>query len=103
MTQIRIGCSSWSYKDWVAKKGNQSYFDLKTKAERKAWAGPFFRRGTKTADLLTEYSKVFDSVEVDSTFYAIPTDSTVEGWFERAPEDFVFSLKMPRDITHYRR
>src|SRR3712207_8983055 len=46
------------------------------------------------------YARAFDTVEVDSTFYAIPTDSAVDGWRRRAPEGFTFALKLPREITH---
>jgi uncharacterized protein YecE (DUF72 family) len=50
--------------------------------------------------MLENYSKVFDTVEVDSTFYAIPASSAVENWYRKTPEDFTFSLKLPREITH---
>jgi len=103
MTKIRIGCSSFTYKEWIAKAGNQSYFDCVTDEDKKKWIGPFFPRGTKPADLLTVYSQVFDAVEVDSSFYRIPPEDTVNGWFERSPDDFVFTMKMPRDITHFKR
>src|ERR1700759_5349526 len=103
MTKIHIGCSSFTYKDWIAKIGKKSFFECETDADKKSWSGPFFPRGTKSADLLSWYSQAFDTVEVDSTFYAIPPDTTVTGWFERSPDDFVFSLKMPREITHFRR
>src|SRR5882724_6035531 len=103
MTKIKIGCSSFTYKEWIAKAGNQSYFDLVTDEDKKKWIGPFFPRGTKPADLLTVYSQVFDAVEIDASFYRIPNEDVVNGWFERSPEDFVFTMKMPRDITHFKR
>ena len=103
MAEIRVGCATWSYKDWIAKAGKQSYFELKTKEDRKNWVGPFFLRGTRPADMLTEYAKVFDTVEVDSSFYAIPPETNVQGWFDRSPDNFIFSFKMPREITHFRR
>jgi uncharacterized protein YecE (DUF72 family) len=46
------------------------------------------------------YAKTFETVEVDSTFYAIPQASTVENWYKRTPDNFTFSLKLPREITH---
>jgi uncharacterized protein YecE (DUF72 family) len=68
-----------------------------------AWVGPFFPEGTRPADYLAVYSRAFTTVEVDSTFYAIPAAKTVRGWAERTPSDFVFSLKLPQEITHENR
>jgi uncharacterized protein YecE (DUF72 family) len=68
-----------------------------------AWVGPFYPEGTRPADMLTRYAEAFPTVEVDSTFYAIPPESSVLGWARRTPDDFVFSLKLTRDITHERR
>jgi uncharacterized protein YecE (DUF72 family) len=68
-----------------------------------AWVGPFYPDGTRAADFLTLYSRAFDTVEVDSTFYAIPPEKTVRGWAERSPAEFAFALKMPQEITHERR
>lgn len=79
---IRLGTQGWNYP---------------------AWVGPFFPSGTRAADFLGVYSRAFDTVEVDSTFYAVPPESTVRGWAERTPEGFVFALKLPREITHERR
>ena len=58
---------------------------------------------TRASDFLSVYARAFDSVEVDSTFYAIPAVKTVRGWAERTPEDFTFALKLPQEITHDRR
>lgn len=79
---VRIGAQGWNYN---------------------AWTGPFYPPGTRPADFLTVYARAFDTVEVDSTFYAIPPEKTVRGWGERTPGDFVFALKLPREITHERR
>ena len=68
-----------------------------------AWVGPFYPDGTRPAEFLTLYSRAFDSVEVDSTFYAIPPEKTVRGWAERTPVNFKFALKLPQEITHERR
>jgi len=75
----RIGCSGWSYSDWV---------------------GPFYPAQTKPEDYLTSYSKVFDSVEIDSTFYRVPSLSMVEHWNSSTPNGFIFCPKLPRRITH---
>ncbi|HEX6748984.1 MAG TPA: DUF72 domain-containing protein [Longimicrobium sp.] len=67
-----------------------------------AWVGPFYPEGTRPADMLSLYAQAFGTVEVDSTFYAIPPAKTVRGWAERTPPDFVFALKLPQEITHER-
>lgn len=46
------------------------------------------------------YASRFRTVEIDSTFYGIPRRSTVQGWYQRTPEDFVFAAKFPSSITH---
>ncbi len=68
-----------------------------------AWLGTFYPTGTRAPDFLTTYARAFDTVEVDSTFYAIPAARTVLGWAERTPPGFVFALKLPQEITHERR
>ena len=80
--QIRIGTQGWNYD---------------------AWVGPFYPSGTRPADFLTVYARAFDTVEVDSTFYATPPVKTVRGWAARTPPGFVFALKLPQEITHERR
>ncbi|MCU0489654.1 MAG: DUF72 domain-containing protein [Anaerolineales bacterium] len=51
-------------------------------------------------DYLNYYSRFFNSVEIDSTFYGTPPVSTVKRWASQTPESFKFSLKVPRQITH---
>ena len=82
---IKIGCQGWNYPDWTAKAGGEAIF---------------YPRGTKANEMLEVYSKVYDTIEVDSTFYAVPAGSAVEGWYRKTPENFTFSLKMPQEITH---
>jgi uncharacterized protein YecE (DUF72 family) len=79
MGQVLIGTQGWNYD---------------------AWVGSFYPKGTRSANYLRTYAKAFDTVEVDSTFYAIPAAAAVEGWARRVPDRFVFALKMPRAITH---
>jgi uncharacterized protein YecE (DUF72 family) len=79
---IRIGTQGWNYD---------------------AWVGPFYPTGTRAADFLTVYARAFSTVEVDSTFYAIPPAKTLRAWAERTPPGFKFALKMPQEITHERR
>ncbi len=76
---LLFGCQGWNYD---------------------AWVGPFYPSGTRAAAYLATYAKAFDTVEVDSTFYAIPASTVVRGWAARVPEHFVFALKLPQQITH---
>ena len=64
------------------------------------WEGTFYPPGTKPGDFLRYYAQHFNSVEVDSTFYRIPSLSTVKGWYEKTPKGFVFAAKVPQVITH---
>lgn len=84
---IQIGCQGWNYEDWVTRLGD---------------APIIYPHGTRQADMLTAYARAFETVEVDSTFYAIPSPTTVENWGKRTPSEFTFSLKLPREITHER-
>jgi uncharacterized protein YecE (DUF72 family) len=84
--RVRVGCQGWNYDDWVTPA-------LSHRAV-------FYPRGTRADRMLELYARAFDTVEVDSTFYAIPTDSALDGWRRRAPNGFTFALKLPREITH---
>lgn len=83
--QFKIGCQGWNYTDWITKIGGESVI---------------YPRGTKNSEMLEVYSKVFETIEVDSTFYAIPPTSAIENWYQKTPENFTFSLKLPQEITH---
>jgi len=78
-TQIRLGTSSFTAD---------------------GWNGAFYPKGMKSADYLRYYSSRFDTVEVDSTFYRCPTIEAVHNWALKTPPGFIFSLKVPRTITH---
>jgi uncharacterized protein YecE (DUF72 family) len=82
LSQIHIGSQGWNYDDW---------------------AGSFYPRGTRAVDYLDVYARIFDTVEVDSSFYAIPSENSVVSWRNRAPDGFTFSLKLPQQITHRQR
>jgi uncharacterized protein YecE (DUF72 family) len=84
-SKIAIGCQGWNYDDWTTKAGGETIF---------------FPRGTKSNEMLALYAEIFDTIEVDSTFYAIPPSSTIENWYKKTPPNFTFSLKMPQEITH---
>ena len=81
MTPARIGTQGWNYD---------------------AWVGPFYPSGTKPADFLTVYARAFDTVEIDSTFYATPPARTFASWRARVAHrpGFTFALKLPQEITH---
>jgi uncharacterized protein YecE (DUF72 family) len=59
-----------------------------------------YPKGTFPENFLSEYAKHFGTVEVDNTFYRIPSKGTVEKWREHTPTDFLFSAKFPKRITH---
>lgn len=83
---IAVGCQGWNYEDWVTgPSGGESVF---------------YPRGTRTQQMLEVYARVFSTVEVDSTFYAIPSAKTIDGWAKRTPPHFTFALKLPQEITH---
>lgn len=64
------------------------------------WAGTLYTRKANRADYLPQYSRVFNTVEVSSTFYAIPPVETVRRWGEEVQPGFRFCLKFPRIISH---
>ena len=64
------------------------------------WEKSFYPPGLKKAGYLGFYAEQFNSVEVDATFYRIPSEKTVHGWYEQTPENFVFACKIPQSITH---
>jgi uncharacterized protein YecE (DUF72 family) len=67
------------------------------------WQGLLYPTGLRPNRRLAIYARVFNSVEVNSTFYAIPLPQTVRGWYDDTPPGFKFALKAPRSITHERR
>jgi uncharacterized protein YecE (DUF72 family) len=77
MSKILLGCSGWHYEDWV---------------------GPLY--ATETESKLATYSQVFKTAEIDSTFYAYPSKGVVMGWTKYTKPDFIFSAKLPKQITH---
>ncbi|HEX9261822.1 MAG TPA: DUF72 domain-containing protein [Candidatus Bathyarchaeia archaeon] len=77
LNNIFLGTSGWSYKEWE---------------------GTFYRKGEKRK--LRAYTAVFETAEIDSTFYRVPSKGTVMGWLKYTPSDFVFSAKLPKTITH---
>jgi uncharacterized protein YecE (DUF72 family) len=76
---IRIGTSGYHYKHW---------------------RGPFYPTRTSAAEMLQHYSRYFDTVELNNSFYKLPTETMFEGWRKSTPPAFVFSVKMSRFLTH---
>ena len=64
------------------------------------WSGTFYPKGLKPAEYLGYYAQHFDTVEVDSTFYATPNVSVVRSWDAKTPHGFLFAAKVPQKITH---
>src|SRR5271163_4412817 len=64
------------------------------------WQGAFYPKGMRPADCLSYYAEHFDTVEIDSTFYACPNAKTVANWYDKTPREFIFSVKVPQSIMH---
>lgn len=64
------------------------------------WLGTLFPRGTTSKNFLHHYSRVFNTVEGNTTFYALPSAETVAAWRSQAQPDFEFCFKLPRKVTH---
>jgi uncharacterized protein YecE (DUF72 family) len=67
------------------------------------WRGHLYPAGLRSADWLARYAERFDTVEVNTTFYHLPTQASVERWAAAVPPGFVFALKAPKLVTHERR
>ncbi|UCG60315.1 MAG: DUF72 domain-containing protein [Candidatus Zixiibacteriota bacterium] len=77
--RIKIGTSGFSYRDWL---------------------GNFYPQFCPQADFLKFYASHFKTVEIDATFYRIPSADTVKKWARTTPDNFVFAAKFPRAVTH---
>jgi len=64
-----------------------------------AWKGKWYPAKTKSSDFLSAYSKQFNSVELNSSYYAVPKESTIEKWCNNTPDDFRFFPKVPQLIS----
>ena len=80
--KYQVGCSGYYYPQWKNK---------------------FYPTGLQPKNWLTHYSSVFNTVELNGTFYRIPTLNSLQKYAEVTPEDFTFSVKMNRSITHIQR
>jgi len=79
---VRVGCSGWNYDDW---------------------RGRLYPEGLGKPRWLRRYAELFDTVEVNSTFYRLASRDAVARWVEDTPDDFVFAVKASRYLTHVRR
>jgi uncharacterized protein YecE (DUF72 family) len=77
-----VGCSGWSYDGWL---------------------GHFYPSNLDRKDFLKYYSQVFDFVEIDSSFYNPPNVFMTKRWASLTPDNFRFTAKFPRSITHEKR
>jgi uncharacterized protein YecE (DUF72 family) len=80
--QLYIGCSGWSYS---------------------AWVGHFYPNGFESKSYLQYYAKVFDYVEIDSSFFRIPNNFMVNRWSKATTDNFKFTAKVPKSVTHDKR
>jgi uncharacterized protein YecE (DUF72 family) len=64
------------------------------------WRGTFYPEKLSTAKMLQYYAERFATVEINYTFYRVPTEKLLAGWAASTPESFFFTLKAPRRITH---
>ena len=67
------------------------------------WKGKFYPEDLKPNQWFKYYSSVFDTVEINSTFYHFPKSSTIKKWYKDSPENFVFSVKVNKTITHLKK
>ncbi len=79
---IRIGCSGWNYRHW---------------------RGPFYPEGLAVKRWFGHYAAHFDTVEVNASFYRLPTAETFAKWRDQAPDGFCYAIKAPRTITHMKK
>jgi uncharacterized protein YecE (DUF72 family) len=82
MKPVRVGCSGWNYKHW---------------------RGLLYPRGLPPSRWLERYAELFDTVEVNATFYRLPSRDTVARWVEQTPDGFLFTVKASRYLTHMKR
>ena len=79
MSDLRIGCSGWTYRDWV---------------------GPFYPSELRVNDRFAFYASQFDTTEINGSFYRLPSEAAVAAWRDKAPDDFRYAWKVSRFITH---
>jgi uncharacterized protein YecE (DUF72 family) len=68
-----------------------------------SFKGYLYPQESKPKEWLKIYSQHFNTVEINATFYKIPTAKTFKKWYEETPKDFIFSVKAPKIITHLKK
>ncbi len=79
--ELRVGCSGYEYDDW---------------------RGVLYPKGLPRSRWLERYASVFDTVEINGTFYRLPEEKTFDAWRVRVPDRFLFALKLGRYGTHFK-
>ena len=79
---VRVGCSGWQYRNW---------------------RGRFYPADLPLSQLFATYARHFDTVELNTTFYRLPSAEAVKGWWAAAPPGFVFAFKASRFLTHMKK
>lgn len=67
------------------------------------WKGSLYPENAQSKDFLSLYSKTFNTVEINSTFYRKPTSKTLSKWYDETPDEFRFFIKIPKTVTHLSR
>ena len=67
------------------------------------WKGKFYPEKISPREMLRFYSERLSAVEINNTFYHMPTEGVLASWAEQVPNDFVFAIKAPQVITHLKR
>lgn len=67
------------------------------------WKGIFYPEDVPSRQWFEYYASQFSTFEINSTFYKFPTVRSLKGWYQRTPADFIFSVKVPKEITHLKR
>jgi len=91
----------------AASAGPVSYYVGCAKWGREEWKGLIYPEDTKVADFLDAYAKLFNAIELNASFYKVPTDSSVSGWRKKvemnAINGFTFVPKFPKSISHFKK
>jgi uncharacterized protein YecE (DUF72 family) len=81
-TAAHVGTSGWTYDDW---------------------SGPFYPKEVKGPERLAFYARHFDTVELNASFYRMPSQPMIDAWNRRLPPDFHLVAKGPRSVTHLKK
>jgi len=78
----QIGCSGFYYKEWKET---------------------FYPKDLPQKDWFKYYCQHFNTIEINATFYKMPNKTSFDKWYIESPPDFLFTIKAPRQITHYKK